>query len=93
MEALLDPSAVSAIFGIPKSTVYKLTREKVLPGIFVGRHLRFHPDAIRAFLEAGGVRTGQKDAPGSPAPASRPARRAPGRPRKAAAAEQNQLGA
>lgn len=37
---------------LPKSTVYKLAQEGEIPGHKVGRHWRFHRDAIDGWLKA-----------------------------------------
>ena len=36
---------------ISKSTLYKLAQNEVLPGIKVGRHWRFHKDAVDEWLK------------------------------------------
>ena len=36
---------------ISKSTLYKLAQEGSLPGVKVGRHWRFHKDAVDAWLK------------------------------------------
>ena len=36
---------------VPKSSLYKLAQEGKLPGQKVGRHWRFHKDAIDAWLK------------------------------------------
>ena len=36
---------------ISKSTLYKLAQNGVLPGIKVGRHWRFHKDAVDEWLK------------------------------------------
>jgi excisionase family DNA binding protein len=37
---------------ISKSTLYKLAQNGVLPGIKVGRHWRFHRDAVDEWLKS-----------------------------------------
>ena len=39
---------------ISKSTLYKLAQEGSLPGVKVGRHWRFHKDAVDAWLKKPG---------------------------------------
>ena len=36
---------------ISRSTLYKLAQEGSLPGVKVGRHWRFHKDAVDAWLQ------------------------------------------
>ena len=36
---------------ISRSTLYKLAQEGNLPGVKVGRHWRFHKDAVDAWLQ------------------------------------------
>ena len=42
---------LSAYLKIPKSTLYKLAQEGRLPGQKVGRHWRFHREAVDAWLK------------------------------------------
>ena len=41
---------LSEYLKIPKSTLYKLVRSGSMPGAKVGKHWRFHKDAIDAWL-------------------------------------------
>jgi excisionase family DNA binding protein len=41
---------LAAYLKISKSTLYKLAQEGSLPGVKVGRHWRFHKDAVDAWL-------------------------------------------
>lgn len=41
---------LSEYLKIPKSTLYKLVRSGALPCLKVGKHWRFHKDAIDAWL-------------------------------------------
>jgi excisionase family DNA binding protein len=41
---------LSLYLKIPRSTLYKIVREGKLPGQKVGRHWRFHKDAIDRWL-------------------------------------------
>jgi len=47
---------------ISKSTLYKLAQEGAVPGQKVGRHWRFHRQAVDQWLrkEPGGIRKGRK---------------------------------
>lgn len=38
---------------LPQSTLYYLARDGKLPGVKVGRHWRFHREAIDAWMQAG----------------------------------------
>ncbi|MCC5829125.1 MAG: helix-turn-helix domain-containing protein [Phycisphaeraceae bacterium] len=42
---------LSAYLKIPKSSLYKLAQEGKLPGQKVGRHWRFHLDAVDEWLK------------------------------------------
>ena len=42
---------LAAYLKISKSTLYKLAQEGSLPGVKVGRHWRFHKDAVDAWLK------------------------------------------
>jgi excisionase family DNA binding protein len=42
---------LGAYLKISKSTLYKLAQEGSLPGVKVGRHWRFHKDAVDAWLK------------------------------------------
>lgn len=44
---------LSAYLRIPKSTLYKIAQEGKVPGQKVGRHWRFHKEAIDAWLKRG----------------------------------------
>ena len=43
---------LAAYLQVAKSTLYKLAQEGKVPGQKVGRHWRFHRDAIDAWLQA-----------------------------------------
>jgi len=45
---------------IPKSTLYKLAQERRIPGQKVGRHWRFHKDAINRWLQQSGWRSDRR---------------------------------
>ena len=60
-EPMMTAEEVAAFLKISLSMVYKLRREKRLPGIQVGSLWRFNPDTVRAFAR------GELDPPpGSP---------------------------
>lgn len=49
--AVLTIEDLAAYLKIPKSTLYKLVREGSVPCQKVGKHWRFHKDAIDAWLK------------------------------------------
>jgi excisionase family DNA binding protein len=50
-ERYLTPDDVAEIFDVPKETVYQWRRKRTGPrGFRVGRHLRYDPDDIRAWV-------------------------------------------
>ena len=58
MKDLLTLSEVSTFLKVPKSTIYKLARERRLPGHKVGKHWRFVHEEIEAWVQnAGGGET------------------------------------
>jgi excisionase family DNA binding protein len=48
---VLTIEELSVYLKIPKSTLYKLVREGKVPSQKVGRHLRFHREAIDEWLK------------------------------------------
>ena len=48
---ILTIQELSSYLKIPKSTLYKLTREGKIPFQKVGRHLRFHREAIDEWVK------------------------------------------
>ena len=56
MKDLLTLSEVSTFLKVPKSTIYKLARERRLPGHKVGKHWRFVREEIEAWVQNGGGR-------------------------------------
>lgn len=50
-ETLLTIQQVADMFGVPLSTMYKLVREKKVPALKIGKHWRFRPEHIDAYLE------------------------------------------
>ena len=50
-EALWTPFEVAAYLGVPVQTLYQWRRKRTgPPGRRVGRHLRYDPDAVRAWF-------------------------------------------
>jgi excisionase family DNA binding protein len=54
MKDLLTLSEVSTFLKVPKSTIYKLARERRLPGHKVGKHWRFVREEIEAWVQNSG---------------------------------------
>lgn len=50
-DSVLTIDELSAYLKIAKSTLYKLAQEGKLPGQKVGRHWRFHREAVDAWLK------------------------------------------
>lgn len=57
MKDLLTLSEVSTFLKVPKSTIYKLARERRLPGHKVGKHWRFVHEEIEAWVQNSGSET------------------------------------
>ena len=55
MNDLLTLTEVSTFLKVPKSTIYKLARERRLPGHKVGKHWRFVREEIEAWVQNAGV--------------------------------------
>ncbi len=55
MKDLLTLSEVSTFLKVPKSTIYKLARERRLPGHKVGKHWRFVREEIEAWVQNAGA--------------------------------------
>ncbi len=52
---LLKADEVAQRLDVPKSTIYELGRTGRIPGVVrLGRTMRFQPDALEAWLKAGG---------------------------------------
>jgi excisionase family DNA binding protein len=54
---LLTAEDVAARWQVPKSHVYRLTREQKLPTVKLGRYYRYRAAAIEAFELEGGIGT------------------------------------
>lgn len=55
MKDLLTLGEVSSFLKVPKSTIYKLARERRLPGHKVGKHWRFVREEIESWVQSAGV--------------------------------------
>jgi excisionase family DNA binding protein len=55
--AVLTIDDLAEYLKISKSTLYKLAQEEAVPGQKVGRHWRFHPDAVDQWLRKGSSAT------------------------------------
>jgi excisionase family DNA binding protein len=55
MKDLLTLSEVSTFLKVPKSTIYKLARERRLPGHKVGKHWRFVREEIESWVQNAGA--------------------------------------
>ena len=49
-DQILTIQELSDYLKVPVSTLYKLVREKSIPSFKVGKHWRFHKDAIDAWI-------------------------------------------
>lgn len=50
-DSVMTITELSAYLKVSKSTLYKLAQEDKVPGQKVGRHWRFHRDAVDAWLK------------------------------------------
>ncbi len=57
MKDLLTLGEVSSFLKVPKSTIYKLARERRLPGHKVGKHWRFVREEIESWVQNSGIET------------------------------------
>ncbi len=55
MRDLLTLGEVSSFLKVPKSTIYKLARERRLPGHKVGKHWRFGREEIESWVQGAGI--------------------------------------
>jgi excisionase family DNA binding protein len=51
LDSVLTIDELAAYLKIAKSTLYKLAQENKVPGQKVGRHWRFHREAVDAWLK------------------------------------------
>ena len=47
----LNADEVAVFLRLPRSTVYKLAQEKVIPGFKIGKHWRFRKDTFHEWLK------------------------------------------
>lgn len=52
---LLNAAEVEAATGIPKWRLYELVRTEAIPHVHLGRAVRFSPQALSDWLDAGGT--------------------------------------
>lgn len=57
-EPLIDAQEASRILNLPKRTVLRLAKDKVIPGAKVGKVWRFWPSRLEAWLDTQ-MRTGK----------------------------------
>ncbi|NJQ04539.1 helix-turn-helix transcriptional regulator [Streptomyces lonarensis] len=49
----LTPVELAALLAVPLETVYQWRRKRIgPPGFRAGRHLRYHPDDVSAWIDA-----------------------------------------
>lgn len=46
----LTADEVAAFLRLPRSTVYKLAQDKIIPGFKIGKHWRFRKDTFHEWL-------------------------------------------
>ncbi|MFA7265450.1 MAG: helix-turn-helix domain-containing protein [Candidatus Nanopelagicales bacterium] len=49
-EVLVGVEPIEALLGLPRSTVYALARQNVLPSFRIGRAVRFRVSEVKAWL-------------------------------------------
>lgn len=54
MKRLLTATDVAERLGITEDAVYRLTRQKVLPSVRIGRMIRFDERALEEWIQKGG---------------------------------------
>jgi excisionase family DNA binding protein len=54
---LLTPDELAARWQVPRSHVYRLTREGLLPAVKLGRYYRYRREGIEEFERDGGAVT------------------------------------
>jgi excisionase family DNA binding protein len=70
-QSLLTAQQVQAMFGVDRSTVYRMAEDGRLPALKIGRQWRFRPEQIERLLVANPGTARLTDVPGAPAlPAS-----------------------
>ncbi len=68
MKDLLTLGEVSSFLKVPKSTIYKLARERRLPGHKVGKHWRFVREEIESWVQSSGVEAATEVSPSNGQP-------------------------
>ena len=58
---LLTADELAERWQVPKSQVYRLTRDDVLPTVKIGRYYRYRLDAIEAWEVGGAVAVAARD--------------------------------
>jgi excisionase family DNA binding protein len=53
---LLNAKNVAAMTNKPVKSIYDLARRNLIPNIRIGKSVRFHPDKLKEWLDAGGSR-------------------------------------
>lgn len=59
---LLTAEGAAKALAVPEATIRNLHRTGQLPGVLVGKHLRFSPAALRAFVERLDAEAGSTEA-------------------------------
>jgi excisionase family DNA binding protein len=55
LKRLVSAEVIADMFDVPRYRIYELTRARKLPAVRIGRTVRFDPDRIAAWIEAGGT--------------------------------------
>jgi excisionase family DNA binding protein len=63
LKRLVGAAAVADSLGVPRYRVYELTREKKIPTVRIGRSVRYDPDRIAAWIDAGGTSADEASGP------------------------------
>jgi excisionase family DNA binding protein len=56
-QKLLLVEDVAQLLRVPRRRVYELARAGLMPAVHLGKQVRFPEDKLRAWIDAGGVRT------------------------------------
>lgn len=62
-DSLLTPAQVAKALNVTDRTIQRLAETDLLPHVWVGWSLRFEPAKIRAWVEAGGMKTASEEKP------------------------------
>jgi excisionase family DNA binding protein len=62
LKRLVNADAVADALGVPRYRVYELTRQEKIPAVRIGRSVRYDPDRVAAWIDAGGTAVDQPDA-------------------------------